>query len=187
MYDTAAGDGDEDGNDSFSPRQKVQYEVYVFRKATQLPGEHLDVHDTRLRMLAEHCEFGDVANEIKSQVIQSCASSRVRKYGLREAKKTLEQLLEHGRTLEGSEVQSKGIEQGSRPTAAVNQVQRRPQKKAYQPRPGGGSNALGRNCGGEWPHRNGCPARGKPCKACGKQNHFASRPCRSKPQHTAEN
>ena len=49
-------------NDYLLTKQKVQYEVYVFRKATQLPGEHLDVHNNRLRMLAKHCEFGDVDN-----------------------------------------------------------------------------------------------------------------------------
>lgn len=31
-----------------------------------------------------------------------------------------------------------------------------------------------RNCGGQFPHRNGtCPANGKTCNACHKQNHFA--------------
>ena len=37
----------------------------------------------------------------------------------------------------------------------------------------------------EWPHENECPARGKQCIACGKQNHFA-RQCRSKPRHTEQ-
>ena len=76
-------------NNYFSPKKNVQYEVYVFRKATQLPDENLDVYNARLHMLAKHCEFGDVDNEIKSQIIESCTSSRVRKYGLRETNKTL--------------------------------------------------------------------------------------------------
>lgn len=75
--------------DHFAPKRNVQYEVYVFRKATQLPGESLDAYTTRLRMLAKHCEFTDEDNEIKSQIIQSCTSSSVRKYGLREATKEL--------------------------------------------------------------------------------------------------
>ena len=37
-----------------------------------------------------------------------------------------------------------------------------------------------RNCGGQVPHRNGpCPANGKTCNACHKQNHVA-KVCRSK-------
>ena len=38
-----------------------------------------------------------------------------------------------------------------------------------------------RNCGGLYPHTNHCPAKGKQCKKCGKQNHFA-KVCRSKPE-----
>lgn len=191
IYDTVAAETDKYADvkakltEYFSPKKNVQYEVYVFRKAAQQPGESLDAYNTRLRMLAKYCEFSDVDNEIKSQIIQSCTSSRVRKYGLREANKTLKELLEYGRTLEISELQSKGIEEGSNPITAVNQIHRKIHKKTYQKRPAGGSNTQCRNCGGEWPHKNECPARGKQCKACGKQNHFA-RQCRSKSQHTKQ-
>ena len=35
------------------------------------------------------------------------------------------------------------------------------------------------NCAGEYPHSSECPARGKICKSCGKENHFET-VCRSK-------
>ncbi|XP_034547076.1 uncharacterized protein LOC117818348 isoform X2 [Notolabrus celidotus] len=40
-----------------------------------------------------------------------------------------------------------------------------------------------RNCGGNYPHDNECPAKGKQCRACGRQNRFAKQ-CRSKPKDT---
>lgn len=78
--DTLAEDADEYTDvmkkltDHFAPKRNIQYEVYIFRKAAQLPGESLDVYTTRLRMLAKHCEFTDKDNEIKSQIIQSCVN-----------------------------------------------------------------------------------------------------------------
>lgn len=107
---------------------------------------------------------------------------------MREATKELKDLLEYGRMLEMSELQSKGIEEGSNITMSVNRVQKhQPGRKAYQQhtvRHTGSGNTRCRNCGGEWPHSNGCPAKGKQCKACGKLNHFA-RQCRST-QHTEQ-
>jgi hypothetical protein len=37
-----------------------------------------------------------------------------------------------------------------------------------------------RNCGGSFPHKGLCPAKGKQCRKCGKLNHFQS-VCRSRP------
>ena len=42
------------------------------------------------------------------------------------------------------------------------------------------SRAKCRNCGGSFPHKGPCPAKGKQCRSCGKLNHFQS-VCRSRP------
>lgn len=95
----------------------------------------------------------------------------------REATKELKDLLEYRRMLEMSELQSKGIKEGSNITTSINRVQKhQPGRKTYQQytvRHTGGSNTRCRNCGCKWPHFNGCPAKGKQCKACGKLNHLA--------------
>ena len=55
----------------FSPKKNVDYQVLQFCQAVQQPGETVDQFVTRLRKLAATCEFGDVAKEIKSAVIQN--------------------------------------------------------------------------------------------------------------------
>lgn len=182
IYDTLAADDDDYAATKqklsvyFSPKKNVQYQVYVFRKATQEPGENLDSYHTRLRMLAKNCEFADVDAEIKTQIIQSCASSRLRRKALREPDLTLDELLDHGRTLELSEMHASGIERGA--AAAVNALdQKRYPKSSRWPEKRSTSNQC-RNCGGKYPHDGECPAKNKECRACGKVNHFA-RQCRS--------
>ena len=69
----------------------------------QLPGENLDTYCTRLRMLAKNCEFADADKEIKAQLIQSCASTRLRRRAPREPDMGLDDLLDHGRSLGLSE------------------------------------------------------------------------------------
>ena len=42
------------------------------------------------------------------------------------------------------------------------------------------------NCGGEFPHRNACPAKKVTCGNCGKRGHFA-RVCKSKKENALSN
>lgn len=94
----------------FSPKKNVQYQAYVFRKSMQEPRETFDKYHTRLRMLAKNCEFANVDSEIKTQIIQTCTSSRLLRKALREPDLTLALLLDYGRTLELPEMQASGIE-----------------------------------------------------------------------------
>ena len=183
IYDTLADEGDKYADVKarletyFTPKKNTQYQVYMFRKAVQLPGENLDTYCTRLRMLAKNCEFADTDKEIKAQLIQSCTSTRLRRRALREPDKGLDDLLDHGRSLELSEQQAAGMEQTD--TASVNVIQQNWRPSQYTGRGKPSNNC--RNCGGQYPHEGDCPARGKDCKACGRMNHFA-RQCRSRQQ-----
>ena len=71
----------------------------MFRNATQNPGELLDSYCTRLRRLAQTCEFANEDEEIKSHIVVSCSSSRLRRRALREDI-NLKDLLAYGRGLE---------------------------------------------------------------------------------------
>ena len=62
----------------FDPKKNVEYEIYKFRQTKQNTGETMDTYHSRLRRLAARCEFTDVDKEIKSQIIQSCSSQRLR-------------------------------------------------------------------------------------------------------------
>ena len=70
----------------FTPKHNHEYEKYVFRNTKQKADENMDQFFTRLRQLAVNCGFtdGTVKDEIKSQIIQGCASSTLRKKALRD-------------------------------------------------------------------------------------------------------
>ena len=165
----------------FSPKKNVDYEIFQFRQAKQQESETVDQFVTRLRKLAQTCEFAELEKELKSAVIQHCRSKQLRRYALREEELTLDKLLSKARALEASEHQAKGME-GSMAQMAqtansiVQQDRRKPRKSQYiqsrqsqQPPP-----SQCRKCGFLWPHTKGqCPATGQTCRACGKLNHFA--------------
>ena len=82
IFDTLANTGDdyktakEKLTEYFVPKKCTEYEVYKFRQARQDPNENIDAFTTKLRKLSENCEFGNVDNEIKTQIIQGCSSTR---------------------------------------------------------------------------------------------------------------
>ena len=138
-------------NAYFQPKVNETYEIYKFRNATQNSGESLDIYFTRLRRLAQTCEFDKEDEEIKSHIAMSCLSSRLRRRALREDM-DLKVQLDYGRGLEMSEMQAKGIEKQQK-LAKVTEVQtvkegkRSPEnKKCYR-------------CGENYPHK------GRPCPA----------------------
>lgn len=94
----------------FVPKRNKEYDIYKFRQSKQETGETIDTFHTRLRKLAETCEFENIDNEIKSQIIQSCSSTRLRKRALRESEIDLKQLLLLVRSFEISDEQATGIE-----------------------------------------------------------------------------
>ncbi|KAK0135266.1 hypothetical protein N1851_028900 [Merluccius polli] len=189
IYDTFAETDDDYNatktklNGYFSPKKNTQYLVYKFRKAMQQAGENLDTYHTQLRMLAKDCEFADTDSEIKAQLIQSCSSSRVRRRALREPEMTLEALLNFGRTLELSEQQAVGIEQGA--TAAVNALEHKQRQQTTDYKGNRNNSKQCRNCGGRYPHNGDCPAKGKECNICGKLNHYA-KVCRMNKNKSAQ-
>lgn len=164
----------------FQPKQNVAYEEYQFRLAKQVKDEALMTFYTRLKRLALTCEFTDADREIKSQIIQQCSSSKLRRKALSEPKISLQQLLEYGKAMEQAESQAANLE-----GQAKNEVnylshdgnshfRNKSQSKEM-------ANRKCRNCGGPYPHqgdRTTCPAYGQECRNCGKLNHFKA-VCRS--------
>ena len=176
-------------NRYFEPKKNKEYEIYRFRQARQNDDESIDEYHTRLRQLSRNCNFYDVDGEIKSQLIQCCVSSRLRRKGLKTPDVSLEQLLDDARALEISEKQASGIE-----VNAVNSVAPHKQSNNWRKptnskaRSSQGSQKVCYNCGGRWPHDRVCPAQGKCCHNCGKMGHF-SKCCksqRSKPQRVLQ-
>jgi len=163
----------------FEPKKNTQIEIYKFRTFKQTEGQSLDEFVTELRKLSKTCEFADVDKEILSQVIQNCRSNRLRRRALREPEKTLSDILTLGRALELADVQASEMER----EGSVNKIHKQFKQNMRNDKPQTQThnrNTKCRNCGGEFPHRNGpCPAKGKGCNACHKMNHFA-KVCKSK-------
>ena len=63
----------------FEPQANRCYEVYPFCQATQESNETLDQFDTRLRTLAQTCEFHDTDVKNNEQIIIGGTSSKIRK------------------------------------------------------------------------------------------------------------
>lgn len=171
-------------NGYFAPKKCTEFEVYKFRQAKQETSEKIDPYHTRLRKLCENCEFADNDKEIKSQIIQGCSSTRLRRKALRE-ELSLDDLIKAARALELSESQASQIENSTAETNAVTRRKYKPRKQQQQfVKMEKHRNTKCRNCGNEYPHKNAkCPAEGKLCNYCHKKNHFES-VCRSKKRQT---
>ena len=117
----------------------------------------MNAFHSRLRQLSATWEFGDVDKEIKSQIILSCSSQRLRRKALRDTTMTHETLLNEARALEISETQAKDIESSGNAANAVLPTPSQPKKNCF-------------NCGGIWPHdsKTDCSARNRNCSGCHK-------------------
>lgn len=82
----------------------------LFRQINQEPRESSDNFLTRLRKLAESCEFHDVEDAILDQFIEKCHSSTLRRKLLQEQNLTLDKLLQTARSLEAANQQANVIE-----------------------------------------------------------------------------
>lgn len=183
--------------DYFDPKRNIQMEIYKFRSYKQLDGQSLDEFVTELRKLAKNCQFANTDNEILTQVIQNCRSNRLRRRALREPDKTLDHILATGRALEMADAQALTMERETvnKVQSTQRTVRRQPQKQSDQRRnakpqyrsdkPKQHKHTC-RNCGGQYPHTNECPAKGKKCNFCSKLNHF-SKVCRQRLNPRQEN
>ena len=147
----------------FEPQQNRRYAVYRFRQAKQETHETLDQFHTRLRSLAQTCNFHNVDFEIEQQIITAGTSSRIRKRALRDPTYDLKAILLERRRAEQSAYQAREIESQQPTQDDLHKISSKPLKRT----------TTCRNCGGTYPHEGPCPAKGKQCRKCGKYNHYA--------------
>jgi hypothetical protein len=149
------------------------------------------------------CEFADNDREIKTQIVQNCLSHKLRMKALQNPELSITQLLDAGKVMEMSKSQAETIEEKQ----SINNLSRKYTRRASKQNQNGGHvdrNSNGaktadrnsvpgasgkcRNCGKGYPHPGGktsCPAYGKICRGCGKQNHYEA-VCRSKKPNTKQ-
>lgn len=168
----------------FEPKKNVAFEEYQFREAKQNPAEQIMTHNTRLVQLAKTCKFTDTDREIKSQIIQHCTFSKVRRKALSKPTTTLKNILEYGKTLEITEIQAASLERHD-----INYVHKgqetRPEKswtgtptlKDCRPPRNESKSTICGCCSGTYPHKGGqtaCPVYKKECHGYWRIGHFKS-------------
>ena len=168
----------------FAPERNILYEWYLFHSAEQQPNETIDQYVLRLRHLAESCKFAALHDDmLRDRLVLGARDKACRARLFREKecnlakaiesfrinKATLEQLTVIGSKEEETvnAVNEKSRQQPSRVTERTMQkkilVSSKPQAQSC------------RYCGGKrHKERQQCPAYGKCCRLCGKQNHFQS-------------
>ena len=65
-------------NHYFIPKRNVNYEIFKFRETVQQSDESLNQFYSKLRQLAQACNFHSIDDEIKSQIISKCHSRKLR-------------------------------------------------------------------------------------------------------------
>lgn len=179
----------------FVPKANAEYEKYLFRNTKQKEDETLDQFCTRLKKIAVNCGFTNdqFDSEVKSQIIQGCLSSQLRKKALSKPL-DLKTLLETGKAMELADSQLSTME--SDPFKAVPEsvskvkrdvpVYSNPKRgwKKSQPAPV----ATERKktcfrCGGTFPHEKHCPAKNRKCFHCSGLGHYAKF-CRKRGRNT---
>ena len=143
--------------------------VQDFRQQTQLPGKSIDSFHTRLQQMAALCDFHDVTREVCSQIISGCAQHKVRLAAMNDKTLTLAKILNLVRNREVASQLATQMEEKLPKT--VSHVS----KQKYKPQPSQKSQNTKSCCwfcGGAYPHRDKCPAKGKLCNGCGKVGHF---------------
>ncbi|XP_060067121.1 uncharacterized protein LOC132547380 [Ylistrum balloti] len=165
-------------NKYFKGKVNVPYERYVFRNLVQ-GTDSIDHFITKLKQQAKFCNFGNEDEQIPDQIIEKCASQKLRIRLLEKGQDlTLDQLRAIAQSLETSQSHAVQMEKNSicgnsSRTGEIHKISpkskgRRQPKTCF-------------NCGreGHFGRDSECPARGQKCKSCGKVGHFAAR-CRSR-------
>ena len=76
----------------FNPKKNVTYERFIFKSASQEVGESCSSYITRLKTLAETCDF-EGNNEIRDHFVFTCRLTTLKKKLLQQENLTLEKLL----------------------------------------------------------------------------------------------
>ena len=176
----------------FVPKVNVPFERHLFRQLEQLPGEKVDQFVCRLRRKALTCDFENVDETIRDQLIEKCQNAKLRRKFLEKPNASLSDLQDIARVQEAVDLQMKTLDQ--RKPVEVNAVNRRDyQRKRNEygacknsnfsqssnrtPSRKHGTDQARRcyNCNrtGHFARDTNCPARSQVCNECGVRGHFA--------------
>nr|XP_012228184.1 PREDICTED: uncharacterized protein LOC105675538 [Linepithema humile] len=169
----------------FLPKENLSYERYVFFTMRQKSGQSLEQFVVELTEQAQKCKLGELQNSlIKCMITCGVQSNPMREKLLQDDSLTLEEAIHQCKVMEKAKIQSKEMEALGKSTGTVNAIKL--YKKAGQKQEVRGKSVhktkdkMISNCTrcGKNHIVNNCPAYGKVCGKCKRQNHFAA-VCRS--------
>ena len=155
-----------------NPKVNETVERYRFFMRNQGQDENIDTYVTDLRMLSSTCNFGQIRDSlIRDRIVCGIIDSGLRERLLREDNLTLDKCLQLCRATELSRENSRTL--AGHTMEEVHMMK----NTAKQDK---GNTVSCKFCGNTHERdKNKCPAYGKKCKKCGKENHFAVK-CKTK-------
>ena len=167
VYDLAVAALDE----HFQPQSNAAFERSQFRAMVQLPSETVDQYITRLRQNAVFCDFHNVDENIRDQIIEKCYSQCLRRKVLEINKVDLPQMREIAQANQASELRAVSMEQKehvnkvspSKFDRQSNKFQKHEADRQLRCYPYGREGHIRIDAK--------CPAKGKKCRKC-KKGHF---------------
>ena len=156
-----------------NPRKNVPFERYRFNSRQQEPGETFDRYVTLLCQISDKCAFDTITPDdiLSDRIVFGIADAKVRERLLHEPELSLAKMLDICRASEMSRAQIKVVSELNPSNAASNVHLLKDSKSTpvilRYPCRFCGQKHEGR--------REACPAWGKKCKKCRKDNHFAKK------------
>ena len=161
-----------------NPRKNIPFERYLFNSRQQEPGESFDRYVTALRQIADKCAFDAITPDdlLRDRIIFGIADNKVRERLLREPELSLSKTLDICRASEMSQAQIKTVSAFNSPNVHLLQENKKASEVKLsdgQPSPANQLRYPCRFCGRKHESkREACPAWGKKCIKCGRENHF---------------
>ena len=150
-----------------TPKKNLTYERYKFNTRNQHYNESIDEFVTSLKCLASSCNF-EVLKEslITDRIVLGVQDQRLRESFLRESDLNLNKAIDMAKATERANFESKAIRNESEEVNRIKQdSQFMKQNKKVSCRYCGSSHVM---------NREKCPAFGRKCFKCKKNNHFAN-------------
>ncbi|PIK38272.1 GagPol [Apostichopus japonicus] len=173
------------GSDLVNKPSKINTDINSFRE----PGESVERYITEIKLLSQTCNFDSLQDSlIRDRIVVGIKDMNLRERLLRIPDLNLEKCIGTCRASELSKERMKVMDSSDSVHAVKgNDSQNKKDMTKTRQTKGKGQSSKSRGqstnckyCGyGHKPGRDNCPAYGKECRACHKQNHLASM-CKSK-------
>ena len=176
----------------FKVRKNVIYERARFNRRNQLSGETADQYIVALYKLSEHCEYGEMTEElIRDRLVVGIRDSALSERLQMDATLTLDAAKKAVRQKEAVHEQQQTLNAGGRTNTEVDSInshqrRQRPPGQRRDNKPSGNRSQNTTNsgekcsrCGRDRHPRDRCPAKDAQCHNCKRRGHYSAQ-CRQR-------